>query len=84
VLGVEALNEDDLNYHSTIDTLVTFSFRQCVRGEVLAKGYCEKCPLGFYAFDAFLEEGCMACPDNAFCPGGAVIEVDAGGWSGVE
>lgn len=78
VMSVEALPLDDLSYHGAFEASVKFSFRKCLRGEILVQGYCEKCPVGFYAFDAYHEDGCLACPDNAYCPGGAVIEVDAG------
>lgn len=77
-MSVEALPLDDLNYHAAFETEVMFSFRKCIRGEILLNGYCEACPFGYYTFDAYEEEGCLPCPDNAFCPGGAAIEVDAG------
>lgn len=80
VLGVEALAVEDLNYHAAFSHAVTFSFRECVRGEILEKGYCHPCPAGSYTFEAYSDTaGCLECPENALCPGGDVVEVDEGG-----
>jgi hypothetical protein len=78
VISVESLPTENLNYHAAFSTEVTFSFRKCYRGEILERGFCDVCPLGYYTFDAYDSMGCLACPEHAFCPGGAVIEVDEG------
>ena len=77
VISTEALPLDDLNYHYAFTTTVPVTFRECVGGETLEIGYCQRCPVGYYSFDVN-DNGCLECPEDAYCPGGAIIEVDEG------
>lgn len=48
---------------------VTWFHRNCVAGEILIeKGYCERCPVNLYSFNA-TATSCDACPAFANCTG---------------
>ncbi|KAI9346431.1 hypothetical protein DFJ73DRAFT_469429 [Zopfochytrium polystomum] len=41
---------------------------------------CLNCEAGFYNYKENTTEGCNICPDQAICPGGAVVNVKSGIW----
>lgn len=55
--------------------------RGCIKGEVTSptNDTCQECLLGSYSLDP-THEMCEACPPEAFCPGGAVIQPILGSW----
>lgn len=69
---------------SVEDTYTTLYFRNCIPGEIETSteqgtAACSVCTVGTYSFDPTAST-CEICPANAYCPGGDVIEVDAGYW----
>lgn len=56
-----------------------FFLQDCVLGEVRDAELCVKCPLGFYSFDPTATE-CRECPEDAYCPGGSVMDLNSGFW----
>lgn len=56
-----------------------FFLEDCVLGEIRDEELCVKCPQGSYSFDPTDTE-CVACPEDAVCPGGSVMELSSGFW----
>ena len=56
-----------------------FYLEDCVLGEIHDEHLCVKCPPGSYSVDSTATE-CLECPEDAVCPGGSVMEVNAGFW----
>jgi hypothetical protein len=56
-----------------------FFLEDCVLGEIRDEELCTQCPQGFYSFDPAATE-CLLCPEDAFCPGGSVMDVSGGFW----
>lgn len=59
-------------------------FRSCIVGEIAEKlstgnVVCTKCSEGFYSLLVGASK-CIACPDNADCPGGNELDLDKGYW----
>jgi hypothetical protein len=78
ILSVEETALDDFNYHAAFSAEMSISFRRCRRGEILEMGTCRACPEGTYSFDIYSDVGCRTCPDDAICPGGAIVDVKEG------
>jgi hypothetical protein len=56
-----------------------FFLQDCVLGEIRDAELCVMCPVGFYSFDP-TATSCRECPDDAYCPGGSVMDLSAGFW----
>ena len=72
------------NYESplTIKSLLfQATLRGCVLGEINASdtGLCTPCPAGKYSSNP-TDEICKNCLDGAECPGGSIVNVQAGYW----
>lgn len=63
---------------------VNISYRYCIAGERFTGIECEECPFGTVLlrppYQTSETGNCDVCPSHAICPGGSVIDVDAGFW----
>lgn len=71
---------------SFVDSVsLTIPLRLCEPGEITvpqansAFSICQLCPAGTYSLTP-KDSVCSACPDNAVCPGGNVLDVDVNYW----
>ena len=67
-------------------TIYNLYFRDCISGEVTlyadaehASAACELCTIGTYSYFPSDSE-CSLCPQNAYCPGGNVVDMNANYW----
>jgi len=70
-----------LKYQNIYETFILeFVTRDCLPGEFKNNltDYCEVCTPGFYSLDP--SNPCAQCPTNAFCPGGAILNVNPRYW----
>ncbi len=74
--GNLVLGDTNINVSSPT---VFWTRTQCKRGEMLASGSCQLCPVNTYNVDPSWGI-CEVCPDNAECPGGDKIIPKAGYW----
>lgn len=62
----------------------TLALRDCIKGEILSGDICTPCKSSFYSLDddpmSKNSTFCKACPENALCPGGSVIQPKTGYW----
>eukprot|EP00347_Sterkiella_histriomuscorum_P005203 403357498 len=65
------------NKDSTLPVQV--GFRKCLRGEVLQNNQCLLCQKGQYSLNPG-DKSCKACPSNAKCEGGAILQINDGYW----
>ena len=86
--NVEVFCQPDSHFNASLsstsrdfDVQLPFRFflADCVMGEIRDGNLCVRCPIGFYSFDP-TATACLECPDESYCPGGSVIDINSGYW----